>query len=66
MWTWTILYKVELSESFVADFRPKAFRLTENYRSSKAVIRAANGLCPGSQKETEFAFEGTVQLASFP
>lgn len=55
-----------LCESFVSDFAPKIFRLTENYRSSKAVIRAANGLRPGAQEETEFALEGTVQLAAFP
>lgn len=54
-----------LCESFVSDFTPKTFRLTENYRSSKAVVRAANGLRPGAQKETEFALEGTVQLAAF-
>ena len=55
-----------LSENFVADFRPIAFRLTENYRSSKAVVRAASGLRHGSQKEVEFALDGTVQLAAFP
>ncbi|UWR98040.1 ATP-dependent helicase [Phaeobacter inhibens] len=54
-----------LCESFVTDFAPRVFRLTENYRSSKAVVRAANGLRPGAQKETEFALEGTVQLAAF-
>ena len=55
-----------LRESFVADFAPKIFRLTENYRSSKAVVQAANGLRPGARKETEFALEGTVQLVAFP
>lgn len=54
-----------LCESFIADFTPKVFRLTKNYRSSKAVVRAANGLRPGAQKETEFALDGTVQLAAF-
>jgi len=55
-----------LCESFVADYTPKTFLLTENYRSSRAVIRAANRLRPGTQKETEFALEGSVQLAHFP
>ncbi|WP_238321699.1 ATP-dependent helicase [Halocynthiibacter namhaensis] len=55
-----------LCEIFVADYAPKTFSLTENYRSSKAVVRAANGLRPGAQKETEFALEGTVKLAAFP
>lgn len=54
-----------LCESFIADFTPKVFRLTENYRSSKAVVRAANRLRPGAQKEAEFAMEGTVKLAAF-
>lgn len=54
-----------LCESFVADFRPKAFRLIENYRSSKAVIRAANGLRPGAQTETRFALEGIAQSSGF-
>ncbi len=55
-----------LCERFVSDFAPRVFRLTENYRSSKAVVRAANGLRPGAQRETEFALEGTTQLAAFP
>lgn len=55
-----------LCERFVADYAPRTFSLTENYRSSKAVVRAANGLRPGAQKETEFALEGTVKLAAFP
>lgn len=55
-----------LCERFVTDFAPRVFRLTENYRSSKAVVRAANGLRPGAQRETEFALEGTAQLAAFP
>lgn len=54
-----------LCENFLIDFKPRTFRLTENYRSSKAVVRAANGLRPDAQKETAFALEGTVQLARF-
>jgi len=54
-----------LCENFVADFTPKTFRLTKNYRSAKAIIRAANNLRTGAQKETEFALEGTVQIAGF-
>lgn len=53
-----------LSDRFVKDFDPKTFRLIDNYRSSKSVIRAANGLRPGAQKETKFALEGTVQLSA--
>lgn len=51
-----------LCENFVEDFNPVTFRLTENYRSSKAIVRAANGLRPDSQKGTEFALEGFSQL----
>ena len=54
-----------LCESFVADFNPKTFRLTENYRSSKAVVRAANGLRPGAQTESKYALEGIAQSAVF-
>ena len=54
-----------LCEHFIRDFHPKTFRLTENYRSSRAVVRAANCLRPGAQKESEFALEGLVHLASF-
>lgn len=55
-----------LCRNFVADYAPKIFCLTENYRSSKAVVRAANGLRPDAQEETEFALEGIVQLAALP
>ena len=54
-----------LCEHFIRDFQPKSFRLTENYRSSRAVVRVANCLRPGAQKESEFALEGIVRLASF-
>ena len=54
-----------LCEHFIRDFHPKTFRLTKNYRSSRAVVRAANCLRPGAQKESEFALEGLVHLASF-
>jgi len=39
--------------------------LTENYRSSRAVVRAANSLRPGAQQESEFALEGVAQATSF-
>lgn len=54
-----------LCRSFIEDFDPKAFRLTENYRSSKAVVRAANGLRPGAQTESKFALEGIAKSHSF-
>lgn len=54
-----------LCESFLSDFSPKTFRLTENYRSSKAVVRAANGLRSGAQTESRYALEGIAQSAAF-
>ncbi|MCX8490595.1 MAG: ATP-dependent helicase [Cyclobacteriaceae bacterium] len=50
---------------FVKDFSPLQFKLIENFRSTKAVIRVANKLKPLSQKESEFAFEGEVDIKSF-
>ena len=54
-----------LCENFLSDFNPKTFRLTENYRSSKAVVRAANGIRPGAQTESKFALEGIAQSTAF-
>ena len=54
-----------LSGEFQRDFEPIVFRLIENYRSSKAIIRAANGLRPGAQNETKFAHEGIATVNSF-
>lgn len=50
---------------FVNDFSPQQFELKENYRSTKAVIRAANKLKPDSQTETEYALEGGVCISEF-
>ena len=54
-----------LCEQFPRDFSTRSFRLTENYRSSRAVVRAANSLRPGAQKESEFALEGVVKVTPF-
>ena len=54
-----------LRKSFMSDFNPAAFLLTENYRSSKAVVRAAKGLRPSAQRETKYAHDGFVRLAAF-
>ncbi len=50
---------------FLEDYSPIAFSLKENYRSTKAVVRAANQLKPDSQKGLEYAFEGFVKIAEF-
>ncbi|VEB96826.1 DNA helicase II [Cedecea lapagei] len=54
-----------LCTRFVDDFTPQRFELRENYRSTKAVIRAANKLRPGSQAETDYALEGGVWISGF-
>lgn len=54
-----------MCERFIEDFQPVTFKLSKNYRSSRAVIRAANSLRPGSQNESEFALEGVAQVLSF-
>lgn len=51
--------------NFVEDFTPTQFYLKENYRSTKAVIRAANNLRPESQKELDYALEGGVTIEEF-
>ncbi|MDC9728518.1 MAG: ATP-dependent helicase [Methyloprofundus sp.] len=51
-----------LCSHFIADFKPSVYELKENYRSSKAVIHAANKLKPGSQKESDFALQGGVTI----
>lgn len=55
-----------LCEHFVRDFSAKRYELTENYRSSKRVIKAANRLKPGSQQGNIFALEGRVRIKSLP
>lgn len=54
-----------ICKHFVDDFAPLQFELKENYRSTKSVIRAANKLKPNSQKETEYALEGKVNIFEF-
>ncbi|MES9972961.1 MAG: ATP-dependent helicase [Candidatus Thiodiazotropha sp.] len=54
-----------LCTNFVVDFSPQLFQLKENYRSTKAVIRAANRLKPDSQTEIEYALEGGVRISEF-
>lgn len=54
-----------LCTHFVEDFTPQKFELKENYRSTKAVIRAANKLRPGSQTEIDYALEGGIKISEF-
>lgn len=43
---------------FIDEFNAKKIELTENYRSSKAVIRVANSIYPNSNDETQAVFTG--------
>ncbi len=54
-----------LCKHFVEDFSPQQFALKENFRSTKAVIRAANKLKPDSQTVIEYALEGGVRISEF-
>jgi len=51
-----------LCEAFVRDFAPEQFELKENYRCSKAVIKAANAIWPKSQVGLEYALAGRFSV----
>jgi ATP-dependent DNA helicase UvrD/PcrA len=51
-----------LCSNFVSDFSPKKYELKENYRSSKAVIDAANKLKPNSQTLLDAALPGAITV----
>ncbi len=55
-----------LCQQFISDFEPLKFVLTENYRSSKSIIKAANKLRPGSQTVIDAALEGIVVIQAMP
>ena len=55
-----------LTKYFIDDFKPIKFTLTENYRSTKAVISLANSIKPNSQAETVYALRGYAELRSLP
>ncbi len=54
-----------LCKEFLSDFSPIQFELTENFRSSRAVIQAANAIKHDSQEEAKYALEGTVKIREF-
>jgi DNA helicase-2/ATP-dependent DNA helicase PcrA len=51
-----------LCECFPKDFTAAKYELKENYRSSKAVISLANKLKKNSQKESDYALVGKVEI----
>lgn len=52
-----------LCDFFIKDFSPTCYKLTENYRSSQAVVELANKLKPGTQVVTDFALKGDQKIA---
>jgi DNA helicase-2/ATP-dependent DNA helicase PcrA len=52
-----------LCELFLGDYAPACYTLSENYRSSQAVVELANKLKPGSQVVTDFALRGDQKIA---
>jgi DNA helicase II / ATP-dependent DNA helicase PcrA len=56
--------KEHMLRDFPEDFGAKKVELRENFRSSRAVVQAANALYPGSMT-LEAAVEGAIELASF-
>ena len=57
--------KEYLCKYFPKDFLPLQFLLKENYRSTKAVIRAANKLRHGAQTVLDYALEGKIKITDF-
>ena len=53
-----------MCEHFVADFSACRLELRENFRSSKAVIRAANALYPDSIDDQNIPLSGALQVAA--
>ena len=51
-----------MDKEFVKDFNPQIIELTENYRSSKAVLKAANKLIPNAESIERVAKEGVFKL----
>lgn len=55
---------IYMDKKFVRDFTPQIFTLNENYRSSKAVLDAANKILPASKDISNIALEGKFKLKS--
>lgn len=53
-------------EEFPKDFAVETVEFRENYRSSKAVIRAANALYPNSNKLGDAALTGDIRIVELP
>jgi len=51
-----------MNNDFVQDFLPTIIHLTENYRSSKKVIKAAEKIIEGSNEIVNIAIEGVFEI----
>lgn len=49
-------------DQFVSDFNAKKVELTENFRSSAAVVSAARSLVPSYMVQAQLPIQGTIQL----
>jgi DNA helicase-2/ATP-dependent DNA helicase PcrA len=54
-----------MTSRFVHDFDASVAHLNENYRSTRAIIDAANKLKPYSQGPSDFALAGGVKISAF-
>ncbi|MDX0409913.1 AAA family ATPase [Sinorhizobium medicae] len=55
-----------MTTTFIQDFGARQYILSENYRSTKSVIAAANKLKPLAQETSQYALQGAISLAAFP
>lgn len=53
-----------MTERFMADFSPKVYRLNQNYRSSKAIVRFANKL-GHYDSVTNYVYDGELTATRF-
>lgn len=54
-----------MTTQFNKDFQVNQYELSENYRSTKAIITAANKLKPNTQQSSQYALQGSFSIHSF-
>lgn len=54
-----------MTQDFIKDYDPKVFVLTENFRSTSEIIKAANRIQPTSNSHTVFPLKGKVEVQQF-
>ncbi|MDR1923160.1 MAG: ATP-dependent helicase [Planctomycetaceae bacterium] len=58
--------KKYMSEYFPKDFSAKVIKLNENFRSTKAILKAANCLVPKNTVKIKTSLEGKFKICPFP